>query len=352
MRAAVYRRFGPPHVVQVADVALPPVGPGEVLIEARASTVSSADRRARSRDVPPGLWIPSALTLGVLRPRRPVLGMDVAGVVAAVGSDVTRFAPGDEVVAMLGSRFGGHAEYVVVPESGAVTTKPSTMGFEDAVTLVFGGITARGYLGQVDVHPGTTVLVNGAAGAVGTAVVQLARYAGAHVTAVCSVRNIDMVTALGADRVIDYASADFLAEKAAYDVVVDCVGNASFPRSRHLLAPGGALLLVVSDLRGVLSAGWYTRRSGHPVITTPGPWRVEDLAHLVALAESGDYRPVHDRTFDLSDVAAAHRHVDAGKRANVILRISDGGPRRHDHAEPASAALRAASGSHPERLNR
>jgi NADPH:quinone reductase-like Zn-dependent oxidoreductase len=274
-------------------------------------------------------------------------------VVTAVGSDVSRFAPGDEVIAMLGGRFGGHAEYAVVPADGAVTTKPAAMSFEDAVTLVFGGITACGYLGQVDVRPGTTVLVNGAAGAVGTAVVQLARHAGARVTAVCSGRNSEVVTDLGAERVIDYTRSDFLAEPGVFDVVVDCVGNAPFPRSRHLLAPGGALLLVVTDLTGVLSAGWYTRRTGHRVIAAPGPWRAEDLAHIVTLAESGDYRPVHDRTFDLADVAAAHRHVDAGhKRGNVVLWIADGGPRQPHRTEAAAQENSAARAPRPPSAGR
>jgi NADPH:quinone reductase-like Zn-dependent oxidoreductase len=323
MRAAVHRRFGGPDVVRVEQVPRPQVGASEILIRVHASTVSAADRRARSKDVPRGLALPTALALGVTRPRRRVLGMDVAGTVAAVGADVTRFAPGDDVIAMLGARFGGHAEYAVVAHDGPVAAKPAALDFEDAVTLVFGGITARGYLNQADIRPGSRVLVNGASGAVGTAAVQLAKHAGAHVTAVCSGRNAALVTSLGADRVIDYTTADVTTEDAHYDVIIDCVGNAPFRAVRHLLAPGGALLLVVADLRGVVSAGWYTRRTGHRVIATPGPYRAEDLAHLVRLADQGHLRPVRDATFDLSDVAEAHRFVDAGhKRGNVVVRIA------------------------------
>lgn len=328
MRAAVYRRFGGPDVVRVEEVPEPRVGPGQVLIQVRASTVSAADRRARSLDVPRSLWLPSVLTLGVRRPRRPVLGMDVAGVVAAVGAGVTRFAPGDEVVAMLGARFGGHAEYAVVPEAGAVAHKPSSLDFEDAVTLVFGGLTAHGYLRQVDLRPGARVLVNGASGAVGTAAVQLAHDAGAHVTAVCRGANAELVTSLGADRVVDYTTTDVMAEAARYDVIVDCVGNAPFRAVRHLLAPGGALLLVFADLRSLLTAGRHTRRTGHPVVITPGASRAEDLAHLADLADAGRYRPVRTATFDLAQVADAHRLVDAGhKRGNVVLRVAEGGAR-------------------------
>ena len=322
MRAAVYRRFGGPEVVHIEDVEMPAVGHDDVLIQVYASTVSAADHRARALDVPAGLWLPSVLTLGVRRPRRPVLGMDASGVVTAVGANVTRFAPGDEVIAMLGARFGGHAEYAVVPQGAVIAIKPASMDFEDAVTLVFGGITARAYLKQVDVRPGATVLVNGASGAVGTAVVQLAKHAGAHVTAVCSGRNTDLVTRLGADRVIDYTSDDFTTGTDRYDVVVDCVGNAPFARVRPLLVSGGALLLVVSDLKGVLSAGWNAHRSGHRVVTTPGPFLAEDLAYLVELADTGHYQPVKQTTVDLDDIAAAHRLADTGrKRGNVVVRI-------------------------------
>src|SRR3712207_2997048 len=153
MRAAVYRRFGGPENVQVEDLPRPSLGRDDVLIRVHASTVSVADHRARSREVPRGLWLLAAVGIGAFRPKRPVLGMDVAGVVEAVGADVSRFAPGDEVLAMLGGAFGGHAEYARVRQDGLVARKPRTMSFEDAVTLVFGGITARSFLRQADLRP-------------------------------------------------------------------------------------------------------------------------------------------------------------------------------------------------------
>jgi NADPH:quinone reductase-like Zn-dependent oxidoreductase len=329
MRAAVYRRFGSPENVQVQEVPPPSVGRGDVLIRVATSTVSAADHRARTREVPPGLWLLAAFGIGAFRPKRPVLGMDAAGVVEAVGADVTRFAPGDEVIAMLGARFGGHAEYTRVRQSDAIALKPPSMTFEDAVTLVFGGLTARGFLKQVDLAPGANVLVNGASGAVGSAAVQLAKHAGADVTGVCSGTNRDLVASLGADRVIDYTTDDFTAEAAAYDVIVDCVGNAPFERVGHLLRPGGALLLVIADLRGVLRAPWRSRRTGKLVTASPGKATAEDLAVLVDLAESGIFRPVRDRTYDLADIAEAHRFVDTGrKRGNVVLRITAADPER------------------------
>jgi len=323
MTAAMYRRFGPPEVVQVEEVTKPSPRQDEVLIHVHASTVSVADHRGRSRDVPRGLGLLAASGLGVFRPRRKILGMDVAGVVEAVGSGVTNFTPGDEVIAMLGGQFGGHAEYVCVSQSGAIAAKPRNMNFEQAVTLVFGGVTARGFLRHVAIKPGDTVLVNGASGAVGTAAVQLAKQLGAHVTGVCSGANRELVTALGADRVIDYSTHDFTADGDTYDVIIDCVGNAPFERVEASINPGGALLLVIVDLKGLLAASRQSRRSGKLVTANVGKYKAEDLAFLVELAESGQFRPVIDRTYDLSDIVEAHRYVDTGrKKGNVVVRIA------------------------------
>ena len=324
MRAAVYRRFGGPDLVRVEELPQPPVSRSDVLIRVRASTVSAADHRARSRDVPRGLWLLAAFGLGVLRPKHRVLGMDVAGVVEAVGVDVNRHKPGDEVIAMLGARFGGHAEYAVLRQGDAIALKPPNMTFEDAVTLVFGGLTARGFLKQAEVAPGAKVLVNGAAGAVGTAAVQLAKHAGARVTGVCAGRNRNLVTSLGADRVIDYTTEDFAAQASAkYDVIVDCVGNAPFHRVKGVLKPRGALLLVTADLPGLLRAPLISRRTGTVVTASAGKATADDLTDLVALATAGHYRAVRDRTYGLTEIAEAHRYVDGGhKRGNVVVRIS------------------------------
>lgn len=322
MRAAVYRRFGGPDVVSVEEVPRPEPGPGDVLVRVHASTVSRADHRARSRDVPRGLGLLAAAGIGAFRPSRRVLGMDVAGTVEAVGADVRALAVGDEVIAMLGGRFGGHAEYVVVPADGAIALKPRSMGFEDAVTVVFGGYTARGFFNRTTVGPGTRVLVNGAAGAVGTAAVQLAHAAGAVVTAVCRASDAALVTRLGADLVIDYATTDFAAEGASYDVVVDCVGNAGYERARVVLEPGGALLLVVADLVGLLLAPVRARRAGITIVTSPDAGAA-DLEAVAALADDGAYVAVRDRTFDLADVREAHAYVDEGhKKGNVVLRLA------------------------------
>jgi NADPH:quinone reductase-like Zn-dependent oxidoreductase len=315
MRAAVARGFGGPEVVQIGEVPKPTPQADEVLVRVHASTVSIADHRTRSRDLPKGLWFLVPLALGVFRPRKPVLGMDVAGVIEAVG---------DEVIAMLGAAFGGHAEYVCVkPAATAITRKPGNLSMEESVALVFGGHTALAYLDHVALEPGAEVLVNGASGAVGTAAVQLAKLRGARVTAVCSGGNAGLARSLGADRVIDYTVEDFTANGATYDVIVECVGNAPFERVERSIKPGGALLLVVTGLKGMLTASRDSRRSGKLVTMRGSSVMGDGLASLVRLAETGEFRPVIDRTFDFDQIVEAHRYVDTGrKRGNVVLRIA------------------------------
>jgi len=324
MIAAVYRRFGAPQVVHVEQVPIPPVHRNDVLIKVYASTVSAADHRARSREVPRGLGLLATFGLGAFRPRHRILGMDVAGVVKAVGSSVTTFAPGDEVIAMLGNSFGGHAEYARIRQDGAIAHKPQRMSWAESVSLVFGGITALAFLRRTTLRHGTTVLVNGASGAVGTAAIQLAKQQGALVTGVCSAENATLVAALGADIVLDYTTTDFATSELTYDLIMDCVGNAPFERVIRSINTGGALLLVVASLKEILLASMRSRRSGRLISASAVTYTAEDLASLVALAESGQLQPVVDRTFPLTEIVAAHRYVDTGrKRGNVVLQISN-----------------------------
>lgn len=322
MCAAVARRFGGPGVVAVESVARPEAGSTQVLVRLHASTVSIADHRVRAKDLPRGLGFLAVVALGVFRPRKPILGMEGAGVVEAVGADVTGFAPGDRVIVLRGGAMGCHAEYVTVEAERSIARIPDDMTFEDAAALIFGGYTALSFLDQVELSPGVEVLVNGASGAVGSAAVQLAAAAGARVTAVCSARNADLVRSLGATRVIDYGREDFAAGDDRYDVIVECVGNAPFRRVRGILKPGGALLMVIADLRAMLAERSQSRRSGMRVTHSGTAFGAPVMKELIAHAVAGDIRPVIDRTYDLDDVVEAHRYVDTGrKRGSVVLRI-------------------------------
>jgi NADPH:quinone reductase-like Zn-dependent oxidoreductase len=248
--------------------------------------------------------------------------MDFAGTVEAVGEGVTLFRPGDELVGLTGAAFGGHAEYAVLPETAAMVKKPDGMSFENALALVFGGHTVSECFRQCPIRPGDEVLVNGASGAVGTAAVQALKAAGAVVTGVTSTGNVELVRSLGADHVIDYTREDFATAGKQYDIVYDCVGNAPYERVGAVVKPGGALLLVVTDLKGMLGARRNSRRSGKrviPISFTPKP---EDVSFEFELAGRGQLRPVIDRTFSLDEIVEAHRYVDTGrKKGAVLLRI-------------------------------
>jgi NADPH:quinone reductase-like Zn-dependent oxidoreductase len=322
MKAAVYRRFGGPEVVKIEDVPMPAPKAGEVLIRVRAATVSMADYRMRSRDLPKGLGFLGPIALGVFGPRHKILGMDVAGTIEAVAPDVTRFKVGDDVIAMPGAKFGGHAEYLLMKASGAIALKPRNLDFEEAATLAFGGQPALVFLCRAGTKAGDEVLINGASGSVGSAAVMIAKGLGANVTGVCSGANADLVRSLGADRIIDYMREDFAAEGKQYDAVMDCVGNAPFERVASTIRPGGSLLLVVLDLKGMLGASGNSRRSGIRVNGTPVNPDSGDLEELVRLAETGVLKPVIDRRYSLDQIAEAHRYLDTfRKRGNLVVTI-------------------------------
>lgn len=323
MLAAVTTAFGGPEVIQLQHLERPTPGPGEVRIRVHATTVSAADHRTRSREVPKGTGLLAGPTIGFRRPRIRVLGMDCAGVVDAVGEGVTRVAVGDEVVALLGSRFGGHAQYAIVGATEtAIAPKPKGMPFEEAAAIVFGGWTAGTYLAAAGLKRGDTLLINGASGAVGSAAVQLAAAAGVHVTAVCSGANAELVRQLGAERVIDYTSEDPLDTAIPYDAIMDNVGNLPIARLAARVKSGGTLLQVIANLPDMLLAGARGRRARIRVVPATAKFDATALQRAVDQAELGEFVPVIDRTFDLDDIVAAHRHVDTGhKRGNVVVRV-------------------------------
>lgn len=324
MKAVLCSRYGPPEVLRLVDLPEPVPKDCELLIKVRATTVSTADWRIRSLTMPAGFGPFGRLAFGFRCPRQPILGTELAGDVVAVGRVVTRFQPGDPVFAFPGAAMGAHAEYLCLPEEGPVVSKPANLDYAQAAALSFGGATMLDFFRRAALRSGERVLVNGASGAVGTAAIQLARHAGAHVTAVCSAANHDLVHALGAERVIDYAKEDFARSGERYDVIVDTVGTAPFARSRTALAEGGRLLLVLASLSGLLLAPWHGALGGRKVIAGPAAERVEYLHELAALATAGKFLPVIDRIYPLEDIVAAHAYVDQWhKRGNVVVTLND-----------------------------
>ncbi len=320
MKAAVIDSYGPPDVVRIAEVPRPEPKRGQVLVRVVATAVTAGDARIRGARFPRGFAPLARLALGLRRPRRPILGVVLSGVVEAAGPGAHRFRPGDEVCGMTGAALGAHAEFAAVSER-RLAPKPGGVSHADAAAALFGGTTALHFLrDRAALTPGRTVLVNGASGAVGTSAVQLAKHLGAHVTAVTSARNAELVVGLGADRVIDYTSTPLEQLGERFDVVLDAVGNLPRASGMRLLTERGVLLLVVADLWDMV------RARGRVKAGRPAPERAEDIEYLLGLVASGVLRPVVRELGGLGAIVDAYRLVDSGhKVGNLIVDVAPSG---------------------------
>jgi NADPH:quinone reductase-like Zn-dependent oxidoreductase len=328
MRAVVSRSYGPPECVSIEEIATPAPRANEVLVRNFASVMTTAMVEARRGPLMARLYF------GLTKPKWPVLGTNFAGTVEAVGEGVTRFGVGDRVAGVNTAGLAAHAEYVVVAEAGVIALTPANLSDAEAVSVFDGSITALPFLrDRARLAPGQSILINGAAGAVGSAAVQLAKHSGARVTAVCSAGNVDAVKALGADEVIDYAAQDFTAARDRYDVIFDAVGKSSFARSRRALTRDGLYLTTVPSPGILLRMLWtsvFGRRKAAILFTglaTPEEM-AKNLVFLGKLAESGALVPFIGRTDRVEDAAASHRHVETGhKRGSAVITFGDaGGP--------------------------
>ena len=307
MKAIVYERYGPPEVLQIKEIQKPTPKNNEVLIKVRATTVTIGDTRMRSFTVPREQWLFARLYLGIRKPKRSILGMELAGEIEAVGRDVTRFKVGDPVFASTFEvDFGGYAEYKCIAEDGLLAIKPANLTFEEAAASVGAGMTALRCLRRGNIQRGQTVLIYGASGAVGTNAVQLVKNLyGGHVTGVCSTANLDLVKSLGADRVLDYTKEDFSQDGETYDVVFDAVAKFPPAKAKKALKKNGVYLNVHRDARD----------EGNII-------RNQELLDLKELIEARKLKPVIDRVYPMEQIVEAHRYVDMGhKKGNVVIKI-------------------------------
>ena len=311
MKAIVHERFGSPEVLELREVEEPGVGDGDVLVRVQAASVNPADWYAMT-----GAPYVARVQMGLRKPKAR-LGLDLAGEVTAVGGNVTRFKPGDEV---FGAGTGTLAEYVAVSEDGLVP-KPANLSFEQAAAVPVAGLTAlQGLRDKGSVQPGQQVLINGASGGVGTFAVQVARALGAEVTAVCSTRNVDMVASLGADRVIDYTREDFTRTDRRYDLLLDVAGSRSWPECRRVLAPQATLVLVgapkgnalLGPLGHILKVRLASLPASQKMTFFISKADRQDLEALAELLEAGRVSPVVERTYPLSEAADAFRYLGEG----------------------------------------
>jgi NADPH:quinone reductase-like Zn-dependent oxidoreductase len=328
MRAVVHDRYGPPDVLRLEDVERPTPNEDQILVRVHATTVSRSDCGWRSGKPFISRFFNRMFGRGGVRRPKPgtILGGEFAGEVEAVGETVSEFAVGDRVFGA--SLIGAHAEFTCMRASGPVAPMPAGATFEEAAAVCDGFILALGCLRRADVREGRRILVYGASGSIGTAGVQLARYFGAHVTAVCNTKNLELVKSLGADEVIDYTQEDFTENGETYDVIFDAVGKHSFRGCRDSLKPGGTYL----PTDGFENAFWllWTSRIGDRKVRAelPPKYRKNDVLMLKELIETGRYRPVIDRRYPLEDVVEATRYVETQQKAGNVVLIVDGGRAR------------------------
>jgi NADPH:quinone reductase-like Zn-dependent oxidoreductase len=324
MKAIVYREYGAPDVLQLAEVDAPKPKDNEILIRVRAAEVTKSDCEMRSFRFPvKWYWLPLRFALGVRRPRRPIPGAYFSGEVEAVGGAVTKFTRGDAVYGSSQLRLGAYGQFLCVPAGFTVVPKPTNMTFEDAAAVPLGGLNALHFMRLAGIRAGDAVLVNGAGGSIGSFAVQIARTMGAEVTAVDGAHKEEMLRRLGADHFIDYAAEDFAARGEAYDVIFNMVARRPFSSCMAALKPGGHYLTGNPKLSDMLRSAWPLKQSGKKASFAFAREKPEELRDLTAMIEQGKSTATVDQIFPMERAAEAHRRVETERRVgSIVLRIA------------------------------
>jgi NADPH:quinone reductase-like Zn-dependent oxidoreductase len=319
MKAIIYTQYGPPEVVKLMDVPTPVPKDNEVLIKVYASTVNRTDSGFRSAE-----YFISRFWSGLLRPKYQVLGCEFAGIIEGVGKSVTTFKKGDKVFGYNDKTFGGHAEYLTIAESDAITTLPKSLNFDDAAPITEGAHYALNNIKASKIEKGQNALVYGATGAIGSSAVQLLKHFGVKITAVCNTKNVALVKSLGADTVIDYQTQDFTKTNTKFHFIFDAVGKSSFGQCKPLLTEKGIYISTElgKNAENVIFALLTPLMGGKRVLFPIPTISKEIVIFFKNLIEKGEYKPVIDRSYKLEQIVEAYKYVESGqKTGNVVIKI-------------------------------
>lgn len=323
MRVMVCTGYGSPDKLQLQQRPEPEPQEHEIKIRVVAATVTAGDCEARRFDFPPFIWLPMRLFMGVFKPRKGILGQEVAGEVVAVGAKVTRFQVGDSVYAATLFRFGAYAEYLCLPEGYPVSRIPRGLSYEQAATIPTGGINALFFLKLAKVVAGSRILINGAGGSIGTYALQIARQLGARVDCSDCADKLDTLKQLGAERVFDYQRDDVFAERNAYDAIIDVVGRGATPTQLLALKPQGRYVLGAPSLTGMVRAAWRNRKHSQKILFDFADYHPDLLVALNQWLGAGQITPWLDRVMPMEELAEAHRYVDSGKKVgNLVITVA------------------------------
>lgn len=324
MKAILWTKYGSPDLLTLGSVEKPIPKADEVLVKIHASTVTPGDCEIRRFDMHVLFWLPLRLYMGMFEPKRPILGMELAGEIEEIGSEVTNFKKGDQVMAGTGIRFGAYTEYKCLKANSFVSLKPKNMPFADAATIPTGAINALHYIRKANIQHGQKILIIGAAGCFGTYAVQFAKIFGAEVTAVDSTKKLDTLMSIGADQVIDYTQEDFTKNGISYDVIFDIAGKNSVSRNMRSLKKSGRYILATPWVKQVLQGIWGAKTSQKTFIYSLAKELRKDLEYIKELVETDQLKAVIDKTFQLHEMAEAHRYVEKGtKIGHVSILIAE-----------------------------
>jgi NADPH:quinone reductase-like Zn-dependent oxidoreductase len=323
MKAIVWTKYGAPNVLQLRELEKPIPKDNEVLIRIHAATVTAGDCELRSFTFTMMFWLPLRLILGIIKPRKLILGQELAGEIEAVGNKVTKFNKGDYVYAATLMRFGAYAEYICLPETYPILHKPANLSFEEAATIPTGGINGLHLIKKANILSGHKVLINGAGGSIGTYAIQIAKDIGAELTCVDSTEKLDMLRSIGADHVIDYTQQDFTKSGETYDVIIDVIGKSNYSECVRILKPGGRYVLGTFTFLGFIRGIWTSMTSGKKVTSEMAKYKADDFSLLNELIVAGKVKPIIDKRYPLEGIIEAHTYVEEGrKKGNVVISVT------------------------------